>query len=84
MGGILILGYSAICVVVFKLLRVPLNKWSVATAAVAGVVIIGTVLLGMNYNHPFTTDGRLYFYTTPIAPTVQGRVSDVMVSPMSR
>jgi multidrug resistance efflux pump len=81
MGGILILGYAAICVVVFKLLRVSLNKWSVATAAVAGVVIIGTVLLGMNYNHPFTTDGRLYFYTTPIAPTVQGRVSDVMVTP---
>ena len=35
----------------------------------------------MNYNHPFATDGRLYFYTTPITPTVQGIVIEVAVRP---
>jgi multidrug resistance efflux pump len=35
----------------------------------------------MNYNHPFTTDARLYFYTTPIVPEVKGRVVDVPVKP---
>jgi multidrug resistance efflux pump len=81
MGAILLLGYAAICVVVFKLLRVPVNQWTTTTAVVGGVVIIGSILLGMNYNHPFTTDGRLYFYTTPIVPVVAGRVIDVAVKP---
>jgi multidrug resistance efflux pump len=81
MGAILIFGYVAICVVIFKLMRVPVNKWTATTASVGGVVMIGGILLGMNYNHPFTTDGRLYFYTTPIVPVVAGRVIDVAVKP---
>src|SRR5262245_61003799 len=35
----------------------------------------------MNYNHPFTTDARLYFFTTPIVPEVKGRVIEVSVKP---
>ena len=68
----------------FNLLRLPVNKWSVTSAALMGVMIVGTVLLGMDYNHPFTKDGQLYFYTTPMAPTVQGRVTDVFVTPNVR
>jgi multidrug resistance efflux pump len=81
MAVLLLLAYAAICVVVFKLLRVPVNRWSVTTAAVSGVVVVGGLLLGMNYNHPFATDGRLFFYTTPIVPTVQGHVVEVAVEP---
>jgi multidrug resistance efflux pump len=32
--------------------------------------VIGGLLAGMNHNHPFTSDARIYFYTTPISPTV--------------
>ena len=81
MGALLLLGYAALCVVVFRLLRVPVNRWTSATAAVAGSVLVGGLLLEMNYNHPFTTDGRLYFFTTPIMPTVVGRVTEVAVEP---
>lgn len=81
MAALLLLGYAAICVVIFKLLRVPVNKWTVTTAAVGGVVLVGGLLLAMNYNHPFTTDARLYFYTTPIVPEVKGRVVEVAVKP---
>jgi multidrug resistance efflux pump len=81
MGGFLLLGYAAICVVVFKLFRVPITRWTGTTAIVAGVVFVGVLLLGMDYNHPFTTDGRIYFYTTAVAPTVQGRVTEVPVRP---
>jgi multidrug resistance efflux pump len=35
----------------------------------------------MNYNHPFTKNARIYFTTTPIMPTVKGRVIDVPVKP---
>lgn len=81
MAVLLLLGYAAICVVIFKLLRVPINKWSVTTATIGGVVIVGGLLALMNYNHPFTADARLYFFTTPIVPEVKGRVVDVPVRP---
>lgn len=81
MAALLLLGYAAICVVIFKLLRVPVNKWTVTTAGIGGVVIVGGLLALMNYNHPFTNDARLYFYTTPIVPEVKGRVVEVAVKP---
>ncbi|MGC1181193.1 MAG: HlyD family secretion protein, partial [Methyloceanibacter sp.] len=43
--------------------------------------MIGTILLVMNYNHPFTSSARIYFATTPIMPTVKGRVTEVPVQP---
>jgi multidrug resistance efflux pump len=81
MAVLLLLAYGAICVVVFKLLRVPVNKWTVTTFSIGGVVVVGGLLTAMNYNHPFTTDARLYFYTTPIVPEVKGFVVDVPVKP---
>lgn len=81
MAALLLLAYAAICVVIFKLLRMPVNRWTVTTAGIGGVVIVGGLLVGMDYNHPFTTDARIYFYTTPIAPLVQGQVTEVSVQP---
>lgn len=81
MAVLLLLVYGAICVAIFKILRVPLNQWTVTAAGIGGVVIIGGLLAGMNYNHPFTTDARLYFYTTPIVPEVKGRVVEVPAKP---
>lgn len=81
MALLLLLTYAAICIVVFKFLAFPVNKWSITTAGLGGVATVGGLLLAMNYNHPFTTDGRLYFHTTPIVPTVQGHVIEVAVKP---
>ena len=44
-----------------------------------GMFIIGFILLVMNYNHPFSKEARLYFYTTPIVPLVRGPVIEVPV-----
>ena len=33
----------------------------------------------MNYNHPFTTNARIYFAVTPVLPAVRGRVIEVPV-----
>ena len=83
MAALLLLCYAAICVAIFKILRVPLNKWTVTTAGLGGVVIIGGLLAGMNYNHPYTTDARFYFYTTPIVPEVKGTVVEVAIKPQT-
>ena len=78
---LLILTYTAICYVAFKVFKIPLNKWTVPTAALGGVTQTILVLLVMNYNHPFTSEARFYFFTTPMAPYVKGVVLDVPVRP---
>jgi len=76
---LLILTYVSICYVVFKLFKIPVNQWSLATAALGGIIGIALLLLIMNYNHPFTKNARIYFSVTPVLPTVRGRVIEVPV-----
>lgn len=79
MDLLLILTYAAICIVIFKVFRIPLNKWSVPTAVLGGVILIGALIVIMNYNHPYSEISRQYFVTTPIVPTVSGKVVEVPV-----
>ncbi|MEL7364909.1 MAG: HlyD family secretion protein [Pseudomonadota bacterium] len=81
MDLLLILTYTAICIAIFKVFNIPLNKWTVPTAVLGGVVLIGTLILLMNYNHPFTQIGSQVYSTTPIVSGVRGRVIDVPVEP---
>lgn len=76
---LLALIYVSICVVIFKLFKIPVNQWSLSTAALGGIIGIFLLLLVMNYNHPFTTNARIYFPVTPILPTVKGRVIEVPI-----
>jgi multidrug resistance efflux pump len=73
--------YIAFCWLIFKIFRIPVNQWSLATATLGGLIGIVLLLLVMNYNHPFTTQARLYFTVTPILPGVRGRVTEVPVTP---
>ncbi|UGY11420.1 HlyD family secretion protein [Phyllobacterium pellucidum] len=81
MTTLLCLLYASLCIVAFRLLRLPVNQWTLATTVLGGVVLIGGIVIAMNYNHPFTTEARLYFYATPISPAVNGQVVDVPVAP---
>lgn len=58
---LLILNYVSICYVVFKVFKIPVTQWQLATAALGGIIGITALLLLMNYNHPFTTNARIYF-----------------------
>jgi len=80
MDLLLILTYTAICVVVFKVFKIPLTKWSVPTAILGGIALIGTLIFVMNYNHPYSEIGRDYFTTVPIVPQVTGQVIEVPVA----
>src|SRR6266436_3228574 len=79
MDLLLILTYAAIAYAAFRLFKIPVNGFTLLTAALGGVALIGTLLLGMNYNHPFTSQARFYFSTTPIIPAVSGVVTEVPV-----
>ncbi len=79
MDLLLILTYAALCYAAFKVFNIPVNKWTVPTAVLGGVVIIATILLFMSYNHPFTPMARFYFITVPIIPEVAGQVTEVPI-----
>lgn len=77
MDVLLVLTYTAICIVIFKIFKLPLNKWTVPTAVLGGVLLIGGLIITMNYNHPYSEISRTYFVTVPIVPQVSGQVIEV-------
>jgi len=79
MIDLLIIIYAAILWVVFKVFKVPINKWTATTSILVGFFGIGLVVLVMNYYHPYSREARLYYYTTPIYPRVDGRIVEVPV-----
>lgn len=81
MDLLLILTYAAFCIAIFKIFNIPLNKWTVPTAVLGGIVLIGSLLMLMNYNHPYTKFAREYFVSVPINPAVRGKVVSVEVKP---
>ncbi|MDG2393026.1 MAG: HlyD family secretion protein [Thalassotalea sp.] len=81
MDLLIILTYTAICICVFKVFNLPLNKWTVPTAVLGGVAILSAIMLMMNYNHPYAKYAKDYFVTVPIVPQVTGTVATVDVLP---
>jgi multidrug resistance efflux pump len=79
MDLLIILTYAAFAYGVFRLFKIPVNGFSLLTAALGGIAILAALVLGMNYNHPFSSQARFYFHTTPIVPAVSGVVTEVPV-----
>jgi len=76
---LLTLTYVAICVAIFKIFRIPVNQWTLVTAALGGVFGLSLLFITMAYNQPFSTNARIYFTAVPILPSVKGRVIEVPV-----
>ncbi|HFP9424773.1 Inner membrane protein yiaV precursor [Raoultella ornithinolytica] len=81
METLLLLCYAALSIAIFKIFCIPLNKWTVPTAVLGGVVLIGALILGMNYNFPYTDIGKQVFRTVPVVSQTRGRVMSVPVQP---
>ena len=77
MDLLLILTYAALAYTAFRVFKIPVNGFSLLTAALGGIFLIGALLLAMNYNHPFSKEARFYYNTTPIVPAVSGIVIEV-------
>ncbi len=54
MDLLIVLTYVALAWAVFKIFRIPVNQWTLATAALGGVFLVSGLILLMNYNHPYT------------------------------
>jgi multidrug resistance efflux pump len=81
METLLLLCYAALCIIIFKVFRIPLNKWTVPTAVLGGIIFISLIILVMNYNYPFSDMGKQAYRTVPIVTQVRGKVIEVPVKP---
>jgi len=81
METLMLLTYITFCWIIFKVFKIPVNKWSVTTAVLGGVAMIGSLLMGMAYFHPGSRSARTYFVTAGIVPNVRGKVIEVDVTP---
>lgn len=77
MDLLIILTYVAFAWAIFKLFKIPVNKWTVPTAALGGVFLVGALILLMNYNHPYTALAQKAVISIPITPQVTGIVKEV-------
>ncbi|WP_312072605.1 HlyD family secretion protein [Atlantibacter sp.] len=77
MDLLIILTYVALAWLIFKIFKIPVNKWSVPTAALGGVFLVGALILLMNYNHPYTFTAQKAVISIPIVPQVTGVVIEV-------
>jgi multidrug resistance efflux pump len=79
METLMILTYSAFCWLIFKIFKIKVNKWSLTTAVLGGVILIASMMMIMAYFHPASVKARSYFVTTQILPNVKGKVIEVNV-----
>jgi multidrug resistance efflux pump len=79
MDLLILLLYSLFCWIIFKVFKVPVNKWTLTTSFLGGIIFIVSIMLLMNYNHPYTSNARTYFVSTPIITNVSSQVESVQV-----
>ena len=75
MDLLIVLTYVALAWAVFKIFRIPVNQWTLATAALGGVFLVSGLILLMNYNHPYTFTAQKAVIAIPITPQVTGIIS---------
>ncbi len=72
--------YGLVCWLVFvKFKIVPVTTYTVCTAILIGVVILGSLFVALSIYHPSSDDGRLYAPVVQIVPQVRGVVIEVPV-----
>ncbi|MBL0720947.1 MAG: biotin/lipoyl-binding protein [Sulfurovum sp.] len=80
MDLILTLTYVALCIVVFKVLKVEVTSMTVTTSGLGGGFFMGWMYISMAYFHPYTESGQIYFKTSMIANNVHGKITKVYIS----
>lgn len=79
METLIILSYAALCIIVFRVFGLPRNKWTVTTATVVGLFLVGWIFLYMAMYQPVSRMARVYSVTTPITSQVEGIITKVFV-----
>jgi multidrug resistance efflux pump len=77
----LIIGtYGVLCWLLFaKFKLIPITTYTIVTAVLGGVLILGLLYVLLSVFHPVSHDGRMYAPVVQIVPQVRGTVAEVPV-----
>jgi hypothetical protein len=78
MSTLLLLVYAAICIGLFRFCRLPVTKWTMTTAVVGGVFLVGGIVVVMNYNH--LPEHLAYFFGVYFSPHINQRARGISCS----
>jgi membrane fusion protein, multidrug efflux system len=81
MIALLILIYTAVVVVLFKVLRLKPTPYLIAGILVAGVIMIGAVVVAWTLSAPISSKIVTTQYVTQLVPYVKGQVTAVHAQP---
>jgi hypothetical protein len=76
----IISGYIAICISLFAILRIPLNKWTVPSASVGGIVLTFVLIQLLNHYHPYSGISQQYMTVKPISTDGTRQATDLALA----
>lgn len=68
-------GYAAVCILLFTLLRIPLNRFTVPSAAISGFVFSFALIQLLNFYHPYSGTSRQHLSVEPMKTADAGQDS---------
>lgn len=80
MNALLVLVWLALCVLLFLVCRVPMNRWTAPIAVLGGIALIAGLVPALNHFHPYTAVGQHRSLAVPITAPISGKVSEVLVA----
>lgn len=57
--------YLALCIAIFASFRIPLNQWTLPSAALGGLVLVFGLVQFLNYYHPYSSSSRQMSAVSP-------------------
>lgn len=79
MNALLVLTWLALCVLLFLICRVPINRWTAPAATLAGILLTVAPIVAMDHYHPYSKMARPQELSLPIVAPVSGTVVKVAV-----
>lgn len=79
MNALLVLLYLALCVLLFLICRVPINRWTAPTATLGGILLTAAPIVAMDHYHPYSSTARPQVIVLPIVAPIAGTVVKVAV-----
>lgn len=67
---------TAICIALFAVFRIPLNRFTVPSTAIAGLFVVFGLIQVLNYYHPYSAMSHQQVMNAPIAADIYDEITD--------
>ena len=76
----IIFGYVATGIALFTAFRIPLNKWTVPSASIGGIVLTFVLTQLLNFYHPYSGKSQQHLTQAPMTTTATANASDLVLT----